>query len=152
MERRAKERHSRPDLSGLGGNPPESRWKGKENPMNWSQTGFLFSGLSKNLNKTTRTECSQTGHIHEDPGSVDVLSAESAQEQSPGRKPRVGNSPPLVDDSPERASENSSITRPGQSGRIFSRRNSIKYNGLELREWRLRSLSGRAIGWKVWIT
>jgi hypothetical protein len=48
---------------------------------------FLLSGPSKNLNKTTRAECSQTDHLHEYPGLVDVLSAESAQEQRRGASP-----------------------------------------------------------------
>ncbi len=63
-------------------------------------------GASKSLNTTTRIECSQPGHLW----PVDVLSAESAQEQSPGRKPRVGNLPSWVNNSPVRASEKSPTT------------------------------------------
>ncbi len=68
-------------------------------------------GASKNLDTKDRIECDQPGHLHQELGSVDVRSAESAQEQSPGRKPRVGNSPLLADDSPDGASEKFSITR-----------------------------------------
>jgi microcompartment protein CcmL/EutN len=59
----------------------------------YSIASFLKRAFSQKINETTLVKCTQPGHLHIYPGSFDVPSAESAQEQSPGRKPRVGNSP-----------------------------------------------------------
>ncbi len=66
---------------------------------------FLRKGLSKNPDKTVAAECIGIYHLDEEPASLELLSAESAIEQSPGRKPRVGNFLSWVDDSPVGASE-----------------------------------------------
>ena len=109
---------------------------------------FLRKGPSQKMNETPLVERRQIGHPHENPRSVDVLSAESAKEQSPGRKPRVGNFLSLATASPEGASERYSINRSGPSFRIIPNREVVKYGGLSLHRRFLRSLSGRAIGWK----
>ncbi len=89
---------------------PGNLWAGTQRNR-VGKVGFPLAESSKNLDTTDRIECGQPGHLHQEPGSVDVLSAESAQEHSPGRKPWVGNSPLIADDSPDGASERFSLVR-----------------------------------------